>query len=331
MRVTRKVVSVALYLAVLLTMLWACVALWIDGPSSRPLAGLLAASYAILTVILLVRVRPVARSAVLCIMPFGAVLGWWLSIAPSNDRDWQAEVARLPSAQIDGNIVTIENVRDFDHRSETDVTERWETRPYDLSKITGVDLFKSHWGSSLIAHTFVSWEFEEGPHLTISIETRKEVGESYSALRGFFRQYELYYVVSNENDLARVRTNVRGETVYLYRLRSKPWEARALLLDYLKSVNDLRRTPAWYNALKYNCTTLIRRHIQAVVPVPFDWRVLVNGYLDEAAYENGTINTTMPFDELHRISRINERATANRPDSYSARIRDGLPTRPGGI
>ena len=328
MRIVRSFVSFAPYLIVLLAMLWACAALWIDGPASRLFAGLLAAGYAILTAILLVRVRPVVRSVMLCAVPFAVVLGWWLSIAPSNDRDWQAEVARLPLARFEGDIVTIENVRDFDYRSETEFTERWETRSYDLSRIRGVDLFISHWGSPLIAHTFVSWDFEDGPPLTISIETRKEVGESYSAVRGFFRQFELYYVVSNEHDLARVRTNVRGETVYLYRLRGSPEEARELLLDYLKSVNALNETPVWYNALEQNCTTSIRQHVQKVVPTPFDWRILVNGYLDEAGYEHGTINNTMPFDELRRRSRINDRATADGPGTYSERIRYGLPARP---
>ncbi|CTQ55332.1 hypothetical protein LP7551_03873 [Roseibium album] len=329
MHLIRRLVALALYIAVLLSMFWACAALWIDGPTSRPLSGFLAVGYAAVTVLILLRCQPITRSVTLYLAPFAAVLWWWLSIAPSNDRDWQAEVARLASARIEGDMVTIENVRDFDYSSETDITERWETRSYKLSEIKGVDLFKSHWGSPLIAHTFISWEFEQGPPLTISIETRKEVGEVYSAVRGFFRQFELYYVVSSEADLAKVRTNVRGETVYLYRLRGTPEEARALLLDYLKTVNELREKPAWYNALEYNCTTSIRQHIQAIVPVPFDWRILVNGYLDEAAYEHGNINTSIPFDELREASRINERANADGTESYSVRIRTGLPARPG--
>ncbi len=329
MRIIRGLFSFTLYLAILLTVLWTCAALWFDGPAARPLAGLLVAGYAVLTAILLVQFRPVTRSAMLYAVPFAVVLGWWLSIAPSNERDWQPEVGRLPSARVEGDIVTVDNVRDFEYRSDTDFTERWETRSYDLSKIEGVDLFISKWGSPLIAHTFVSWDFEGGPPLTISIETRKEVGESYSAVRGFFRQFELYYVVSNENDVARVRTDFRGENVYLYRLRGDPEKARALLLDYLKSVNALHETPAWYNALEHNCTTSIRQHVKYVVPEPWDWRVLVNGYLDEAGYEHGMINNTMPFDELRRRSHINERAKAAGRSDYSERIRDGLPARPG--
>jgi len=328
MRMIRGLFSSALYLAVLLTALWTCAALWIDGPPNRPLAGLLVVGYVVLTAIVVVRFRPITRSAMLYAVPFAVVLGWWLSIAPSNERNWLPEVARLPLARVEGDIVTIHNVRNFEYRSDTDFTERWETRSYNLSKIKGVDLFISRWGSPLIAHTFVSWDFEGGPPLTISIETRKEVGESYSAILGFFRQFELYYVVSTENDVARVRTDFRGENVYLYRVRGTPEKARALLLDYLKSVNALHETPAWYNALKHNCTTSIRQHVQHVAPRPWDWRVLVNGYLDEAGYEHGTLNNSMPFDELRRRSHINERAKAAGRNDYSERIRDGLPARP---
>lgn len=325
-----RLFSFALYLGVALTFLWACAALWIDGPPARLLATLLVGGYAVLTAIVLIRFRPIHRNAIVYALPFALVLAWWLSIAPSNDREWQPDVARLPLARIEGDILHIDNVRDFEYRSDTDFTERWETRSYNLSKVKGVDLFISHWGSPLIAHTFVSWDFEGGsPPLTISIETRKEVGESYSAVRGFFRQFELYYVVSDESDVARLRTDFRGENVYLYRLRGDPEKARALLLDYLESVNALHKTPAWYNAIEHNCTTSIRQHVQHVVPMRWDWRVLVNGYLDEAGHEHGTINNTMPFDELRRRSRINDRAKAAGRNDYSERIRDGLPARPG--
>jgi len=327
-RIIRGLFTLVLYLAVLLASVWACAALWIDGPAARSLAGLLVAGYVALTAVVLIRFRPIRRSSLISVLPFAVVLGWWLTIEPSNDRQWQAEVARLASARIEGDIVHIENVRNFEHRSPTDVTERWETRTYDLSKIRGVDIFLSRWGPPLIAHTFVSWDFEDGPPLTVSIETRKEVGESYSAVRGFFRQFELYYVVSTEEDIAGVRTHVRGEDVYLYRLRGTPEEARLLLLDYLKTLNALYEKPAWYNAIEHNCTTSIRQHAQRVVPSPWDWRVLVNGYLDEAGYEHGTVNNTMPFEELRRLSHINARAKAVGPAEYSERIRVGLPARP---
>ena len=176
----------------------------------------------------------------------------------------------------------------------------------------------------------MSWAFQDGQHLAVSIETRKEVGEEYSALLGFFRQYELYYVVADERDVIGVRAGPRQEDVHLYRIRASPAFARAMLLDYLESVNRLARAPQWYNALTHSCTTTIRHHAQAVgAGNPFDWRILANGYIDELGYKRHQINTSIPFAELRRRSDITARARAagDRKD-FSALIRDGLPDRP---
>jgi hypothetical protein len=223
--------------------------------------------------------------------------------------------------------VTIENVRNFKYRSESDFDQRWETRTYNLDRIRGVDLFLSFWGPTQIAHTIASWEFDDGQHLAISIETRKERGESYSALRGFFHQYELYYVVADERDLVGLRTNYREEQVFLYRIRLPASQARALLFDYLYEINRLAKYPQWYNALTQNCTTTIRGHAQNVgVGGRLDWRLLANGRLDQLLYERGQIDTELPFAELRVRSNITERAklAGNSPD-FSARVRDGLP------
>jgi len=309
---------------------WALAAIWFDGPASRVLAGLLAAALAMAILFVFVRVRPARRALAGFALLFGAVMLWWLSIDPSNDRSWLPDVARLPTATIDGDIVIIANVRNFDYRGEDEYVERWETRTYDLSTITGVDLFLSYWGSDLIAHTIMSWEFADGRHLAVSIETRKEHGESYSAVRGFFRQFELYYVVADERDLVGLRTNHRGEHVYLYRLRARPDTARALLLDYLARMNSLAAEPRWYNAATQNCTTTIRYHLEHVAADnPWDWRVLVNGHIDELGYERGTVNTSVPFDELRASSEITERAVEAGDDpAFSLLIREGLPGRP---
>jgi Domain of unknown function (DUF4105) len=323
----RLVIGAILFLAIA----WGAAALWIDGPSSRWLAGLLAAAYVALSLALVIRVRMFRGGALAALVPFAAVLAWWLSIPASNDRDWMADVARLPSAVIKGNLVTIRNVRDFEYRgSDTDFVERWETRSYDLDKIVGVDLFLSYWGPTLIAHTIMSWEFADGSHLAVSIETRKEKGEEYSAVLGFFRQFELYYVVADERDVVGVRTDHRGEHMFLYRLRMPPARARALLLQYLEEVNRLDRQPAWYNALTQSCTTSIDKNVAAIgVAMPFDWRILANGRLDELLYEHGAINNALPLPELRSRSDITAKAkAAGAAPEFSARIRDGLPERP---
>lgn len=329
-KLARLLGLLALWCVLLVATFWGAAALWFDGSASRPLAAVLAAAYALASLALLAKVRPKGRAYAVFLVLFALVLGWWLSLEPSNDRNWQRDVARLPAAEIQGDKVTIRNVRNFVYRSETDYTERWETHSYDLSRLRGLDLFLIYWGSPSIAHTILSWQFDDGRNLAVSIETRKERGESYSALRGFFRQYELYYVVSDEDDIVRLRTNYRNEDVYLYRLRTPPARARAILLDYLETINRLAREPVWYNALTHNCTTTIRLHANHVVEgIPHDWRWLANGYLDELFYELGVLNRDLPFAELKTSSYINPKGHGVAPDgNFSEEIRKGLPGRP---
>ena len=270
--------------------------------------------------------RPFGRA----LLVFGGaaivLLAWWSTIRPSNARHWQPDVAELPRAEVDGDRLTIHNVRDFNYRTETEFTEHWETRTYDLSKLAGLDLFMSYWGSPSIAHTIMSWDFADGQHLAISIETRKEKGEEYSTLAGFFKQYEIYYVVADERDVIRLRTNLRKEQVYLYLLRTPIPRARRMLLDYVRSINALAGQAAFYNALTDNCTTTIRTHVQHIgVAMPLDWRLLANGHADEMLYENGAIATDRPFAEVRQASLVNARAEAADQDpQFSRRLREGL-------
>ncbi len=324
-RAVRLLATIALSMLIAIGVGWAALALWLDGPQSRTLAGMLAVGLVLVIVLSLALIRPLLRGLAVAVLPIVAVALWWSSIPPSNSRDWTPDVARTARATFDGSHVTIQNVRNFNYRTENDYDQRWETRTYDLDRIQGVDLFISFWGPTEIAHTIVSWDFDDGQHLAISIETRKEKGESYSALRGFFRQYELYYVVADERDLVGLRTNHRGEQVYLYRIRVPPAQARALLVDYLDEVNSLADHPEWYNALTQNCTTTIRGHTQHIGAAgSFDWRMLANGHLDELLYERGQIDNSLPFADLKVRSDITDKAKAadDSPD-FSAKIRQG--------
>jgi len=311
-------------LAALLALGWGALALHYHAPL---LGGALPIVWLIGGVVLLVSMRPAWRGIAAVAVIFALLLVWWSAIAPLNDRDWQTDVAQLPTGTLDGDVLTLHNVRNFDYRSETDFTPRWETRTYDLAQLTGLDLFMSYWGSPSIAHTILSWNFADGQHLAISIETRKQVGESYSAVAGFFKQYELYYVVADERDVIRVRTNHRGEDVYLYHLRTPADRARAILLDYVESMNALAAQPKWYNAATHNCTTTIRTHVQRIgIAQPWDWRILVNGYADQMLYERGGLDTSLPFADLRERSLIDPRAQAADQDPhFSERIREGLP------
>ncbi len=326
-RFLRLIATILLSVIVAAGVAWSALAVWFDGPSSRLLAVTMGVAICLTSLLLTARVRPLLNGLLAAILPVVLVALWWSSIAPSNSRNWSPDVARAARAVFHDSSVSIQNVRNFKYRSESDYDQRWETRTYDLDRIRGVDLFLSFWGPTQIAHTIASWDFGGGEHLAISIETRKEKGESYSALRGFFRQYELYYVVADERDLIGVRTNYRGEQVYLYRIRVPFAQARALLIDYLNEVNHLADHPQWYNALTQNCTTTIRGHAQnAGASGRLDWRLLVNGHLDQLLYERGQLDTRLPFDVLRRRSNITERAkaTGDSPD-FSTRIRQGLP------
>lgn len=258
---------------------------------------------------------------------FIVVLAWWLSLEPSNNRNWQPDVAVLSYADISGNQVTLHNLRNCDYRSETDYDAHYYDQTFELDHLRTVDLYLVTWGSPHIAHTMISFGFAGGDYVCFSIETRKEKGENYSAVKGLFRQFELIYLVGDERDLVRLRTNYRrGEEVCLYRLRATPEQGQKLFLDYLHRANELRDHPEWYSALTANCTTAIRTQRAAADRAPWDWRMLLNGHLDELLYERGMITTNLPFAELKKISHINARAKqADQASDFSEEIRKGLP------
>jgi len=304
--------------------LWGALALHFAGPHSAALV--LPIVWTLGALAILIFVRPLGRRMAVFAAAMALLLGWWGTIRPSNDRTWQPDVARPPYAELHGDELTIHNVRNFDYRSETDFTERWETRTYDMAKLDRLDFFMSYWGSPSIAHTIMSWAFTDGQHLAISIETRKEVGENYSPLPGFFRQYELFYVAADERDVIRLRTNYRGEDVYLYPLRTPRERVRRALLEYVESMNRLSTTPEFYNAGTTNCTTTIRTNMEHMgVSMPFDWRYLVNGYLNELLYEHDVVDTSRPLAEWKAASLIDARAkAADQSPDFSSRIRDGI-------
>lgn len=322
----RRVARVLVVLAALGLLAWGAAALHYVGPGDGRVREVLAGVWAAVGLAVLAAVRPFSRKIGVFALLTLVLFGWWTSVQPRNDRNWSPDVARLTHGTVVGDTLTIENLRNFDYRTETDWTEHWETRTYDLSKLQGVDLFMSYWGSPTIAHTIMSWRFTDGQHLAISVELRKEVGETYSPIAGFFKSYELYYVVADERDVVGLRTNHRGENVYVYPLRMPRRRARKVLLDYVKAMNALVERPMFYNTISHNCTTTIRTHVLAIgAAVPWDWRIYANGHADEMLYDAKSIDTSRPFAEVKAASWIDERAKAagNAPD-FSARIREGV-------
>ena len=308
--------------------LWAVFAIGFDFPW---IAHWLAWAFAALLILLATRVRGAVRKASVWLVASLGVLLWWLTQQPRNDRPWQPDVAQTAWADIAGDEITLHNVRRCDYRTTTDYTPQWETRKVRLSQITGIDLAIAYWGSPYMAHPIASFQFADAPPVCFSIETRKEVGESYSAVGGFFRQYELIYVVADESDVIRLRTNIRsGEDVYLYHLNISPEKARGRFMDYLTALNQLRDQPRWYNAATTNCTTSIRTQRDTSQRTPWDWRILVNGKGDEMLFERGAFVTGgLSFPELRERAHINEaaRSAGDSPD-FSSVIRKNLPGKP---
>ena len=255
---------------------------------------------------------------------------WWTSLEPSNDRDWQTDVAKLAWAETQGNSVKVHNIRNFDYRTETDYSVRYYDKTYDLSQLKSVDLVAVYWMGPAIAHTFLSFGFENGEYLAISIETRKEKSESYSTIKGFFKQYELYYVVADERDVIRLRTNYREnppEQVYIYRTQGPIENGRKLFLQYINRINKLKEKPEFYNTLTDNCTTGIwMNSIINPEHVPLSLKILVSGYLPEYLHEVGKLDSSLPFADLQNLSLINKRAqNADQSEDFSALIRADMP------
>jgi len=325
--------AIGLILLVLFTIAsgaWGALALLYSSPLSESARTVLAAIFgivALVAAILLAVRRWRWRAAGAYCVAFFALLAWFFSLAPSNDRDWQADVATLPYATVAGDIVTMHNIRNFDYRSETDYTPAYYDKSFDVSKLTGVDIIAVYWMGPAVAHIFVSFEFAGSDHLAVSIETRKEKGEEYSTLKGFFRQYELYYVVADERDVIRLRTNYRKdppEDVYVYRAQGPLENGRRLFLDYVRKINSLKEKAEFYNTLTTNCTTNIWMHtLVNVGHLPFSWKILASGYVPQYMYEAGRLDNSVPFAELQKRALVNPRAHgADKAQDFSRRIRE---------
>jgi len=312
---------------------WGMLALYYSDLESAGVRAALAAGFGLFGLAALVGFtlqRWRRRAVVGFLVAFVLLVAWWSRIEPSNDRDWKPEVAVSPYATIDGNLITVHNVRNFDYRTETDFTPRYYDRTYDLRQLDSVALIASYWAGPAIAHIFLSFGFAGRDYLAISIERRDERGEEYSTIKGLFKQYELFYNVSDERDVIRVRTNYRKdppEDVYLYRSHGPLENGRRLFLEYMHKINALRERPEFYNTLTTNCTTTIWLNTR-VNPrhVPLSWKILLSGYVPEYLYEMGRLDTSLPFNELKQQSRINARArAADKAENFSQRIREGLP------
>jgi hypothetical protein len=258
---------------------------------------------------------------------YAVILIAWSTVEPSHDREWRPEVAVMPRVTVDGDRVRIAGVRNFDYRSRDDFTVRYEEREVSLLRMTGVDFFISYWAEGPVGHTFLSFLFEDAPPLSISIDTRPEVGEGFDPVGSLFKQFELIYIVGDEQDLVGLRASHRQEEIFLYHTRISPEFARRLFLIYADRINELADQAEFYQLLSNSCTVNIIRYANAAGRVGrFSIKHLLNGLIDQYIYAAGVVDTSLPFEELRRRSRITAAAQAAAgSEDFSARIREGLP------
>jgi Domain of unknown function (DUF4105) len=233
MRVLGSFACALAWITAILCAAWAFGAIYFDFPTSGRLAALL---FVLLLLAAIAFVRGKLLKLAIVFGAFVLVASWWLTLKPSNNRPWQPDVARTAWAQIDGDEVTVHNVRNCEYRTNTDFTPHWETRTVRLSQITGMDVAINYWGSPWISHPIVSFLFADALPLCFSIETRKTIGQNYSTLGGLYRQYTLIYIVADERDSIRLRSNFRHEDVYLYHTLASPAQARERFLEYIKAM-----------------------------------------------------------------------------------------------
>lgn len=297
----------AVALLVLVSGLWASFAIYYSNLPGQLFRTVAAWGFGLFWLAAFLFLRGRFRTLILYAIGFAILFTWWTMIPASNDRDWVPDVARMPTATIEGNLLTVSNVRNFDYRDADDYDEAWETRQYDLDAIRTLDFVLSDWGLHDVVHTMLSFGFENGNYLCLSAETRREKGEPWAIVPGLFKQYELIYVLADERDLLRLRTSFRKEDVYIYRTNAPPEGVRQVLDEVIETINGLAAKPQYYNTLTHNCTMgllplldPIRRHRE------WDIRYLKNGLTAEMAYEHGNFDTDLPYEEFKKRALANQ-------------------------
>ncbi|MFO7708876.1 MAG: DUF4105 domain-containing protein [Desulfobacterales bacterium] len=315
--------------AVVSMTVWGALAIWYSYLSESYVRAGLAGLFVLATLLAFVFLPRRLRTLAGFLVAFAGIVAWWLSVPASNDRNWQTDVAVLPYATVSGEQVTIYNIRNLNYRTETDFDVRYYDKTFDLNRLDSADLIAVYWMGDAIAHIMVSFGFQEQDFVTFSIETRKEQGEDYSTLKGFFKQYELIFIAGDERDLIRVRTDFRKppEDVYLYRTHMTPENSRKLFMEYIRQINSMNENPEWYNTLTTNCTTDVVRLIRGFGGrARYNWKVLLSGYAPLYAYELGALDTHIPFEDLRKLSYINPNVhTVGDDPEFSRKIRENLP------
>ena len=254
-------------------------------------------------------------------------IGGWMSIRPTNERRFIAQQAVLPAAHIEGHLAHVKDVRNFHYSAEDKFTPAYDDRTYDLDKLESVSFivtpFSESWRGP--AHTFVTFGFSDSQYVSISVEARREPGETYGPLSGLFKKFELIYVVGDERDLIGQRAIYGKSPVYLYPIKAPRERIREVFVEMLQRADGLREHPEFYNTLTNNCTSNVIAHVNHVAPhrISSGIKTILPGYSDEVAYKLGLIDTDLDLEHARERFRINERARRYADDPlFSFRIRE---------
>jgi len=329
-----RALQILLMLSVIASAGWGVFALWFQLPLPALARSLTLVAWSVLGFAALADIHSWSETAdrhmlwlALYAVSLLCLLAWWHTLKPSHARQWADDVSRLLVPEVSGSHVTLHNVRNFDWRGKDDYTVQWDTREYNLERLVTADLILSYWMGPMIAHTLVSFGFDDGGRVVFSLEIRKERGEAFSAIGGFFRRFESVIVAADERDIIRVRSNARGEDVYLYRLSIPPAQLRTLFLGYVEKAQALQDAPQFYNTLTSNCTTIAFELARRISPrLPLDYRLLLSGYFAQYAYDHGGLVPGHDFARLKARGRITQRAReAGSAPGFSQAIRRGIP------
>jgi hypothetical protein len=319
-------VSILLLAAAAVVVAWVAGAIYYDVCGATRLGRWAAWAWVAGAVAAFVLWQPVWEPFVALVAVTGVFLLWWVRLRPSHDREWEPSVAVLPRATRDGDVVTFENVRNFEYRSLADYTPRYETRAYRLSNLRGADVIFFNWGVPLMSHPVLVFDFGPDGRVCVSIEVRFRRGQGFSITRSLYRQQELIFVVADERDVILRRTKyAKPQQAHLYRLAVPLDQVRASFLDYVATVNSLSAAPRWYHGVCMNCTTAFYR-----LPNSrwwLEWRILANGRLDRALYDDGRLDRSVPFDVLRRNAYLTDVANAAPEAGFGDRIRAELERR----
>jgi hypothetical protein len=325
-RVTEWIIPLIMLASGAAITLWMIGAIYYDVCRETIWGRLLASGWAIGVISMFATWQPLWQPFVVLLGVTAVFFGWWIRQKPSHHRDWDPSVAMLPRAVCAGDAVTIENVRNFEYRSLDDFTPRYETRTVHVANLQAADIIFFNWGSAWMSHPVLVFDFGLDGRLCISIEVRYRKGQDYSILRSLYRQQELIFLVADERDAILRRTkHGQKQEALLYRFNVSPEELRAVFLDYVSTINSLHEAPRWYHGLCANCTSSFYRLRSR--RIRWDWRVLANGRLDQALYEDGRLDRTLPFKELRRVASLTEIANSAPENGFGDHIRRELERR----